>query len=221
MSDSAKDMLVSEVAKENVELLLTLLQIVRDMWYKFSWHFQDKWESHANTDKPFELFEQISLMTLDTIMKCAFSHKSNCQTERWDLFPFSDDVYSVTGSSLKMNWDGMWMDELLHCFPWLVIDSTLSTWISSLESPFSETNAYIKSIFKLTQLINLRLRTFPYHSDFIFYLSPHGYRYRKACEMARTHTGTVLRCNLSKENTNWLPVAVIQVWNDPPIVCSL
>ncbi|XP_075907077.1 cytochrome P450 4B1-like [Nelusetta ayraudi] len=97
-----------------------------------------KWECYANTDKPFELFEALSLMTLDTIMKCAFSYKSNCQTK-------------------------------------------------------SETNTYIKSIFKLTQLINLRLRTFPYHSDFIFYLSPHGYSYRKACRMARTHTEEVIR----------------------------
>lgn len=88
---------------------LKLLQIDQDMWYKFFCHEQDKWECHANTDKPFELFEQISLMTLDTIMKCAFSHKSNCQAERWDLLPFSDDVYSVTKSSVKMNWDG-WMD---------------------------------------------------------------------------------------------------------------
>ncbi|XP_042317329.1 cytochrome P450 4B1-like [Sceloporus undulatus] len=29
-----------------------------------------------------EIFEHVSLMTLDTIMKCAFSYKSNCQTER-------------------------------------------------------------------------------------------------------------------------------------------
>uniref|UniRef100_A0A3Q3JGE6 Cytochrome P450, family 4, subfamily T, polypeptide 8 n=1 Tax=Monopterus albus TaxID=43700 RepID=A0A3Q3JGE6_MONAL len=41
-----------------------------------------KWERYANTNEPFELFEHVSLMTLDSILKCAFSYSSNCQTER-------------------------------------------------------------------------------------------------------------------------------------------
>uniref|UniRef100_A0A668RSN6 Cytochrome P450, family 4, subfamily T, polypeptide 8 n=1 Tax=Oreochromis aureus TaxID=47969 RepID=A0A668RSN6_OREAU len=41
----------------------------------------DKWESYASTNEPFELFKHVSLMTLDSIMKCAFSCYSNCQTE--------------------------------------------------------------------------------------------------------------------------------------------
>ncbi|XP_073342213.1 cytochrome P450 4T8 [Pagrus major] len=98
----------------------------------------DKWESYANMNKSFELFEHVSLMTLDSILKCAFSHNSNCQTE-------------------------------------------------------SGTNAYIKAVYELSNLINLRFRTFPYHSDLIFYLSPHGYRYRKACWVAHNHTREVIR----------------------------
>lgn len=47
----------------------------------FSCCCQDKWERYANTDKSFELFEHVSLMTLDSILKCAFSYDSNCQTE--------------------------------------------------------------------------------------------------------------------------------------------
>uniref|UniRef100_H3CK17 Cytochrome P450, family 4, subfamily T, polypeptide 8 n=1 Tax=Tetraodon nigroviridis TaxID=99883 RepID=H3CK17_TETNG len=34
----------------------------------------DKWENYAKTNKPFELFEYVSLMTLDSILKCAFSY---------------------------------------------------------------------------------------------------------------------------------------------------
>ncbi|XP_030250031.1 cytochrome P450 4T8 isoform X1 [Sparus aurata] len=98
----------------------------------------DKWESYANTDKSFELFEHVSLMTLDSILKCAFSHNSNCQTE-------------------------------------------------------GGTNAYIKAVYELSNLINLRFRTFPYHSDLIFYLSPHGYRHRKACSVTHSHTREVIR----------------------------
>uniref|UniRef100_A0AAY5F5U0 Cytochrome P450, family 4, subfamily T, polypeptide 8 n=1 Tax=Electrophorus electricus TaxID=8005 RepID=A0AAY5F5U0_ELEEL len=44
----------------------------------------DKWETYAKTEQSFELFQQVSLMTLDSIMKCAFSYNSNCQTERWE-----------------------------------------------------------------------------------------------------------------------------------------
>ncbi|XP_034634952.1 cytochrome P450 4B1-like isoform X2 [Trachemys scripta elegans] len=41
----------------------------------------DKWERLITLDKSVELFEHVSLMTLDSIMKCAFSCHSNCQTD--------------------------------------------------------------------------------------------------------------------------------------------
>ncbi|KAM3614588.1 uncharacterized protein V6R79_016459 [Siganus canaliculatus] len=98
----------------------------------------DKWEGFAKTNQSFELFEHVSLMTLDTILKCGFSHNSNCQTE-------------------------------------------------------SGTNAYIKAVYELSNLINHRFRTFPYHNDLIFNLSPHGFRFRKACKVAHSHTEEVIR----------------------------
>ncbi|XP_048881825.1 cytochrome P450 4B1 isoform X2 [Brienomyrus brachyistius] len=98
----------------------------------------DKWEIYADQDEPFELFNHVSLMTLDSIMQCAFSCRSNCQTE-------------------------------------------------------SGTNSYIQAVYELSYLVNLRFRTFPYHSDIIFYLSPHGYRFRKACKIAHKHTEEVVR----------------------------
>ncbi|XP_066482559.1 cytochrome P450 4B1-like [Tiliqua scincoides] len=42
----------------------------------------DKWEQLVTQGKSVELFEHVSLMTLDSIMKCAFSHSSNCQMDR-------------------------------------------------------------------------------------------------------------------------------------------
>ncbi|XP_054483439.1 cytochrome P450 4B1-like, partial [Anoplopoma fimbria] len=98
----------------------------------------DKWERYANSNESFELFEHVSLMTLDSILKCAFSDNSNCQTE-------------------------------------------------------SGTNAYIKAVYELSHIINLRVRTIPYHNDLIFYLSPHGFRFRKACRVAHRHTEEVIR----------------------------
>lgn len=98
----------------------------------------DKWEVHSRSNGTFELFEHVSLMTLDSIMKCAFSSNSNCQTE-------------------------------------------------------GGTNAYIKAVYELSDLVNLRFRVFPYHNNIIFHLSPHGFRYRKAFKVAHSHTEEVIR----------------------------
>uniref|UniRef100_A0A7N4V6A0 Cytochrome P450 family 4 subfamily B member 1 n=1 Tax=Sarcophilus harrisii TaxID=9305 RepID=A0A7N4V6A0_SARHA len=43
---------------------------------------QNKWEKLVSQGSNLEVFDDISLMTLDTIMKCAFSQESNCQMER-------------------------------------------------------------------------------------------------------------------------------------------
>ncbi|XP_028281106.1 cytochrome P450 4T8 [Parambassis ranga] len=98
----------------------------------------DKWECYANSNETFELFEHVSLMTLDSILKCAFSYNSNCQTE-------------------------------------------------------GGTNAYIQAVYELSKLVNIRIRTPPYHNNLIFHLSPHGFRYRKACRVAHSHTEEVLK----------------------------
>ncbi|XP_063794983.1 cytochrome P450 4A24-like isoform X1 [Pseudophryne corroboree] len=41
----------------------------------------DTWEKLVPDQKPLELFHYVSLMTLDSIMKCAFSYESNCQKD--------------------------------------------------------------------------------------------------------------------------------------------
>ncbi|NXC46896.1 CP4B1 protein, partial [Penelope pileata] len=97
----------------------------------------DKWEKLITNGKPVELFEHVSLMTLDSIMKCAFSYQSNCQTDR--------------------------------------------------ESP------YIKAVYDLCRMVHERLRIFPYHNDLIYWLSPHGFQFRKACRIAHEHTDKVIK----------------------------
>ncbi|XP_051855741.1 cytochrome P450 4A6-like isoform X2 [Antechinus flavipes] len=42
----------------------------------------NKWGKLISQGLSLEVFDHVSLMTLDTIMKCAFSHESNCQMER-------------------------------------------------------------------------------------------------------------------------------------------
>ncbi|KAK1339980.1 hypothetical protein QTO34_018544 [Cnephaeus nilssonii] len=46
----------------------------------------DKWEELISQDSHLEIFEHISLMTLDTIMKCAFSQQSSIQMDRKSQF---------------------------------------------------------------------------------------------------------------------------------------
>ncbi|NXT84504.1 CP4B1 protein, partial [Zapornia atra] len=41
----------------------------------------DKWEKKHTERKSVELFQDVSLMTLDSIMKCAFSYNANCQVQ--------------------------------------------------------------------------------------------------------------------------------------------
>ncbi|KAE8610092.1 hypothetical protein XENTR_v10012012 [Xenopus tropicalis] len=70
----------------------------------------DKWDKLMPNEKSIELFHHVSLMTLDTIMKCAFSYNSSCQNnrdneyikavyelsylvyERSSFFPYHNDV---------------------------------------------------------------------------------------------------------------------------------
>ncbi|CAH2310740.1 cytochrome P450 4B1-like [Pelobates cultripes] len=92
-----------------------------------------KWERLVPENKPIELFHFVSLMTLDTIMKCAFSYQSDCQN--------------------------------------------------------NSENAYIKAVYELSYLVDHRFRCFPYHNDLIYYLSPHGLRFRRALKVAHQHTG--------------------------------
>ncbi|NXW68933.1 CP4B1 protein, partial [Hirundo rustica] len=75
----------------------------------------DKWDRKITERKSVELFQDVSLMTLDSIMKCAFSFNSNCQTQsdfhyyiravldlssllsnRIQTYSFKDVFYSLT-----------------------------------------------------------------------------------------------------------------------------
>ncbi|KAM9324687.1 cytochrome P450 4B1-like [Gastrophryne carolinensis] len=97
----------------------------------------DKWERLIPNKRPVELYQHVSLMTLDTIMKCAFSYQSNCQTD-------------------------------------------------------SE-NDYIKAVYQLSCQIDHRFRIFIYHNDLIYYLSPEGFRFRRAQRIAHQHTDKVIK----------------------------
>ena len=61
---------------------------------------QDKWEKVVTQDSHLEIFGHVSLMTLDTIMKCAFSHQGSVLTDR------SVTALQEQGPVLT-NWEGL------------------------------------------------------------------------------------------------------------------
>ena len=54
--------------------------------------FLDKWMKSAKNGEPVKLFDTISLLSLDIILQCAFSSKSDCQTARP---PYIKAVYTL------------------------------------------------------------------------------------------------------------------------------
>ncbi|XP_070534668.1 cytochrome P450 4B1-like [Ptychodera flava] len=95
----------------------------------------DKWASMDHS-KSIEVQNSVSLMTLDTLLKCAFSYKSNCQTANEDL--------------------------------------------------------YIKSVYRIAELLELRFQFPPYLIDWLFNHSHHGYQFKKACDFVHNKAKHVI-----------------------------
>ncbi|KAI8498411.1 hypothetical protein Bbelb_236130 [Branchiostoma belcheri] len=87
----------------------------------------DKWSS-VPAGSPVELFDHVSLLTLDSMLKCSLGYRSNCQTD-------------------------------------------------------GQSAPYIQAVFELSRLVVERVRFFPFHFDFIYYLSPSGRRFRQQCDI--------------------------------------
>ncbi|CAO2588564.1 hypothetical protein LEMLEM_LOCUS5023 [Lemmus lemmus] len=59
----------------------TMTDSVQLMHVNVTLPMQDKWEQLAAQDSSIMIFQHNSMMTLDTVMKCAFSHKNNVQVD--------------------------------------------------------------------------------------------------------------------------------------------
>uniref|UniRef100_A0A8C3W5Q7 Cytochrome P450 family 4 subfamily B member 1 n=1 Tax=Catagonus wagneri TaxID=51154 RepID=A0A8C3W5Q7_9CETA len=57
----------------------------------------------------------------------------------------------------------------------------------------SRGSSYHLAIRDLSVLMQERLSTFQYHNDFIYWLTPHGRRFLRACQVAHDHTDQVIR----------------------------
>jgi len=58
----------------------------------------EKWSSQESAE--VELFHHVSLMTLDSVLKCSLSYKSNCQTTQEKQDPYIVVVYEASGQIL-------------------------------------------------------------------------------------------------------------------------
>ncbi|XP_037674182.1 cytochrome P450 4F3-like isoform X2 [Choloepus didactylus] len=108
-----------------------------------------KWQRLAlEGSARLDMFEHISLMTLDSLQKCVFSFNSHCQ-----------------------------------------------------ERP----SQYIAAILELSALVAKRHQQIFLHMDFLYYLTPDGRRFRKACQLVHDFTDAVIqerRRNLPDEGAD-------------------
>ncbi|XP_053441883.1 cytochrome P450 4F2-like [Nycticebus coucang] len=96
-----------------------------------------KWQHLASEGSArLDMFEHISLMTLDSLQKCIFSSDSNCQ-----------------------------------------------------EKP----SEYIATILELSSLVDRRSQNILSYLDFLYYLTPNGRRFRKACHFVHTFADAVIQ----------------------------
>lgn len=107
-----------------------------------------KWQRLASEGHTrLDMFEHISLMTLDSLQKCVFSFDSNYQ-----------------------------------------------------EKP----SEYIAAISELSALVTKRNEQIFLHKDFLYYLTPEGRRFRKACRLVHDFTDAVIqerRCTLISQGS--------------------
>ena len=75
---------------------------------------QDKWEELLSQGSHLEIFGHIFLMTLDTIMKCTFSHQGSIHTDRSVIALQLEGFlsYLLVWTYLSSKWDNL--DVHLH-----------------------------------------------------------------------------------------------------------
>ncbi|XP_004679031.1 PREDICTED: cytochrome P450 4Z1 [Condylura cristata] len=72
----------------------------------------DKWEKLTAQDPHLEISEHISMMTLDTIMKCAFSHKGSIQTDRTLSF-YLEATFNLSNLTFQRVYNILYHNDLI------------------------------------------------------------------------------------------------------------
>ncbi|XP_004699507.1 cytochrome P450 4A6-like [Echinops telfairi] len=75
----------------------------------------EKWEELVTQDSHVELFEHVSLMTLDTIMKCAFSYHGNAQSNR-STHPYIQAVGDLSNLFFSRVRNALYQTDMIYRF---------------------------------------------------------------------------------------------------------
>ena len=98
----------------------------------------NKWLESMKRNEAVELFDTVSLLSLDVVMQCALSFRSDCQSVR-------------------------------------------------VKHP------YIKAVYDMVQLSTDRFLNPLYHFDWIYFLTPSGYKTRRACKVFHDYSTAIIR----------------------------
>uniref|UniRef100_G1T0U3 CYP4B1-like isozyme short form n=1 Tax=Oryctolagus cuniculus TaxID=9986 RepID=G1T0U3_RABIT len=107
-----------------------------------------------------------------------FADSTRIMLEKWEKKACegkSFDIFSDVGH--------MALDTLMKC--------TFGKGDSGLNH--SRDSSYYVAVSELTLLMQQRIDSFQYHNDFIYWLTPHGRRFLRACRAAHDHTDRVIR----------------------------
>ncbi|XP_037357253.1 cytochrome P450 4B1 isoform X1 [Talpa occidentalis] len=121
-----------------------------------------------------------------------FAESTQAMLDKWEIKARQDksfDIFCDVGH--------MALDTLMKC--------TFGKGDSGLGERDS---SYYMAVSDLTFLMQQRIETFQYHNDFIYWLTPHGRRFLRACKVAHDHTDQVIkeRKEALKDEKEWAKI---------------
>ncbi|XP_006986668.2 cytochrome P450 4B1 [Peromyscus maniculatus bairdii] len=76
----------------------------------------------------------------------------------------------------------------------MALDSLMKCTFGKGDSGLSNRDSsYYLAVSELTLLVQQRIESFQYHNDFLYWRTPHGQRFLRACQIAHDHTDQVIR----------------------------
>ncbi|XP_006052574.2 cytochrome P450 4B1 [Bubalus kerabau] len=106
-----------------------------------------------------------------------FAESTRVMLDKWEKKAREQKSFDIYGDVGHMA-----LDSLMKC--------TFGKGTSGLND---RDNIYYLSVKELTLLMQQRIDSFQYHNDFIYFLTPHGRRFLRACQVAHDHTDQVIR----------------------------
>ncbi|XP_036034607.1 cytochrome P450 4B1 isoform X2 [Onychomys torridus] len=76
----------------------------------------------------------------------------------------------------------------------MALDTLMKCTFGKGDSGLSDRDSsYYLAVSELTLLVQQRIESFQYHNDFLYWRTPHGQRFLRACQIAHDHTDQIIR----------------------------